>query len=185
MKKPLSLLLLIVYAAAFAWASFKPWDGFRLLLIAGSLVSLPIILEGLLKIAKSLLIIAVLTTASICIPILAPFCAIYMIYAAYKQLTSIISHLFLIITGGGMYLLLYIVPVRLADLFQLSPLLQGILLFVLGALAIISVCRMLIKLGYPGDKVAAFVIGLPGFLLLLLFTLSGDMGDLMDDGGHH
>jgi hypothetical protein len=183
------ILLTVCYGLAWSWSSYDPPAGLLFLSAIGTLISLPKIFESVIA---GIIISALLTAIVVLFPCCAPILGLWFIIKVLAKIAEIINNLILLIASSFLYGILLYIPlatrIRLensitdADSTWLVP----SLMVVIGALIMQAICSIFALFGHKSSKTVAFIVGLPGFLIMLiifLFTLDGgeDGADGTDD----
>jgi hypothetical protein len=192
MSAVLRIFLVVSYGAAWALASSRPVHGFLLLAGIGTLLSLPSIFQNILV---GMLITALLTMLVAALPCLAPLLGIFVLIKILGKFAEIVRNFVLLVWSFLLYGLLLSAPLTirtnyLPSFIDLnSTMLADLIMFVMGALIMELTCYAFSKLGHKRNqaRTAAFIVGLPGFIILLgifLFSLHGgpDLSDGSDNG---
>jgi uncharacterized membrane protein YeaQ/YmgE (transglycosylase-associated protein family) len=114
-------------------------------------------------------------------PCLAPLLAIWFVIRILAKLEELRRNFVLLVLSFALYGVLLSVPLNIRTNMLSSVInansttLADIIMFVMGALIMQMTCYAFAKLGHRRNmtKTAAFIIGLPGFLVLLAIFLFG------------
>lgn len=183
MSKVLQIFLIACYGLAWMWSSSRPFLGFAFLALIGTLISIPTIFKNVLV---GMLISAVIGALVAAFPCLAPLVVIWIFIRIAARIGEIVENFMPLILSSVLYLGLLFVPVymreSLVSAFDItSTTVAAATMFLMGAALMHATCYVFEKCGRNSSKTAAFIVGLPGFIILLvifLFTIhSGDAGD--------
>lgn len=188
MSRALQIFLIICYGLAWLWSSSKPVAGFLFLAAIGTLISLPTIFKNVLA---GMLISALLGVMVAAFPCLAPLLGIWLLINILAKIGEIIENFMLLVVSFVLYavLLLLPLPVRIhvetSIIDANSAMMVNAIMFGIGTLIMQVTCHIFKQFGRKSSKTAAFIVGLPGFLIMLvifLFSLH-DGGDAADASG--
>jgi hypothetical protein len=158
----------------------------------GTIISVPSIFKNVLVGA---LIWVALTALVAAFPCLAPILGIWLIIGILAKVAEIIQNFGLLAFSFALYGALLFVPTYVRLKLESSVIdashtnLYALLMFLMGALIMQATCQLFGKFGRRGSKTAAFIIGLPGFIIMLvifLFNLhkgAAEAGGSGDGGG--
>jgi len=164
-------LLTLFYGICFVCSSYRPVLGVFLFGCISLIASLPRIIMAIsIKLIISLIIAAVF----IIFPLLWPIGILLLIYNGLAILSLILSRFFLLLAAAATYMSLGAAPFVKQYLSQMRldsyDMVWVLVAFLIGALVLQVIFVLMRALGHSTERTAAFIFGLVGFYVLLIFS---------------
>jgi hypothetical protein len=173
-------LLTLIYGICWVCSSYRPGIGVLLFAFISLIASLPRIFMVLsIKVFIGVMVAALIIT----FPLLWPLGLLLAMFNVFSILRTILSRFFLLLATGAAYLSLTAAAAVKQHLSHLYPdaydILWVAIAFLIGALALQVILALLRALGYSPQQSAAFILGVAGFYIILIFSF------LLLFKGHH